>query len=273
MSEELTIAISTCNDRIFAALDLVANTDFAAQFLIVHQTSVDAYDEEIQARLTALNAKKIQYLSSNSYGLARSRNLALELCNTPFLLLADDDIGFTKELDAALQLLKSHDFAAATYVCLNEKNKARKNYRDKAFVHNRISVLKTGSVEIMINVARARKCYAAFPINMGVGTELPACEETVFLSRLMSGGEKVGFFPVPIVTHPDESSGASLNDKGQIMARGVLFKESFGYIVGSILLAAFLLKSFLKSRTQGGALGFIRALYHAYTGFFLLQAR
>jgi len=253
MHKELTIAICTYNERVFDAINLVERTAYDAEFLIVHQSDTESSVSKVQLalqQLRELQKKQVSYVNINSKGVTRSRNLCVELCKTPFLLFADDDVTYTEYLADAFSQLKNSSLAIATYVCLNENGQPRKRYGEESHAHNRRTILKIGTIEIMINVEKVRNSFASFPINMGAGSELPASDEPVFVNRVMSAGGKAAFFPIPIVRHASESSALMIETKQQIMARGVLFKELFGYTLGLLLFSAFIAKSIPKIRMR-----------------------
>ena len=181
-------------------------------------------------------------LSETQQGKNSALNTGLKAIEGDLVVFTDDDIKLTDGVTEALTEFTESDCDVATFICLNEKNELRRKFSPVPFVHNKRSLFAVGTVEVMINVDKIRHSPSRFPVNMGAGQYLSVGDEPVFLARCLNYGCRILYFPIPIVCHPQESSGSELKTNGSLEARGLAVKEVFGRPVGFLALLLFSIK-------------------------------
>lgn len=249
----LEVLISTCNERLNQVCLCLLPSDPAIGYIVVHQTFGDISEDKWRDAATELNARTdVKLIRSNSRGLAKNRNIALQAATAPLVLLADDDIKFKPNLasivaNAFMQLPVAD---AITFRFTNEQGLHRKKYPAAVIERSFRNFFKVSSVEVAIRREALVTSGVKFDERFGLGAEFPVSEENIFLTDLHKSGKKIYFFPADILIHPDESSGLNWSDT-YLRARGALFKRVFGWR-GLPLLVLFLLKHWRPIRMQAG---------------------
>jgi glycosyltransferase involved in cell wall biosynthesis len=183
-------------------------------------------------------------------GICRSRNRALQRAQGSLLLITDDDVellgGFSDTIVEAFDNNPEADII--TFQCLNEHGDKRKNYSAASFWHNLRTLMRVSSVEIAIRRESLKRKSLFFDNRFGIGSLIPTGGETVFLGDAHKLGFKILYLPLPIVKHPDASSGRALyQNTALIKAKGSLFYRIFGWkAYGVCILFA------LKKRKETG---------------------
>lgn len=164
----------------------------------------------------------IQVVHSDTRGLAISRNIGLGHCQTPYALLADDDVRYLAGgMERLLAILETErpDFALFQIQTLDGEP-PYKRYPSEAY---EITALKhwVSSVEIVVNAAKLRATSIRFDERFGLGAPVDRGEEEIFVSDLIRHGWKGRYFPIAIVQHPYESSGKKMRSrKDQLFFQG-----------------------------------------------------
>lgn len=208
----LTVLISTLEEGIYDLEKAVRLRHPSVRYLIVHQTdSVDELPDHLQ------NRQDVTVVQSATRGIAVSRNIGLKHCQTTYALIADDDVeliwqGMTELLD--MIKLDAPDFALFKI----QTPPGQPEYKDYPAKPYKITHLKhwVSSIEIVVNVAKARKEGRYFDERFGLGTLLNRGEEEIFVTDLIRNNWRGFYFPVYIVKHPFSSSGKrqrSLKDR------------------------------------------------------------
>ncbi|MEF1254506.1 glycosyltransferase family A protein [Vibrio sp. M260112] len=243
---KVEVLIATIDDRIFAILNKI-KTIRDVNFLIVHQCFDDTIT--LSASESISGYKNIRYFQQRKYGVAASRNLALDKAIGDILLFCDDDItfesGFLSTIEAAYN---TYPNASAITFSVRElgKKSLTKAFKKYHFIHNKLSILKVGTIEITVKRKDLLADYHRFPENLGAGTQYPVCDEPVFLSRLMNSNLEVHYFPTCLLSHSLESSGAEIDTMGKLMSRMIAFRYIFGPLLGRFLFVVFCVKNFSK---------------------------
>jgi len=170
------------------------------------------------------------YHFSTSRGLSISRNEALRICKTKYLLFSDDDVIHIE--DGIQKIVDEFERTGAdilTFSIRTPEGGAFKEYRDHPFIHTPRSLFKVNSIEIAVRVAAMRRSGLRFDTRFGLGAEHPTGEEIIFLQDAHRTGLDIRYAPVPIVIHPRESSGSNLKgNEALIQAKGAMFGRIFG---------------------------------------------
>ncbi|WP_429096054.1 glycosyltransferase family 2 protein [Aeromonas media] len=217
----LSIAISTFGDRIRFLESY--NFDSRVEYLILWQKPTD---------FTFLLPSNVKLFRLGSVGVTKSRNMAIELFETEWLWFMDDDVSIPKNtIGAVLLAIKRSTADRVIISSVFDEYKTPIKIYDKSHSNILTDIINVGTIQIIINKNVVKDSTIRFPIYMGAGSNYPACDEPVFLSRLFKAKLISGFeFDNNIVVHhPRISSGLFLNKKGCLISRAILFKEMFGF--------------------------------------------
>lgn len=159
-------------------------------------------------------------------GAARNRNAALMACDTPFLLMADDDLQFSP--DGLLQLIARFDQTPeADFLCARLSGPTgalRKAYSDDATPVRWWNCGKIGTPEIALRPDRVRKAEVLFDTNFGAGMPNFLGDEYIFLCDALAAGLKGRHVAVVVASHPAESSGLRYSSDTWPLRRRVLLR-------------------------------------------------
>ncbi len=215
------ILISTVNRR-FLKRDFSLNIPH----LIINQQSRDEADGSPAENLFDYDER----------GLSKSRNHALDHAEGKICLISDDDLTYKEDIESIiLHSFEQHpDADIITFQIETPDGQLRKKYKTKAYWHNKRTVMKVSSVEITFRKSAIDQSNLHFDENFGLGAAFPTGEENIFLADALDKKLKILSLPIPIVSHPLESSGKNFDSRQLIQAKGALFERIFGlksYIV------------------------------------------
>ncbi|WP_145531500.1 glycosyltransferase family 2 protein [Yersinia kristensenii] len=259
----MEILLSTCNERILNIKNLLESIDFDfCELLIGHQYSANLTEEckDFIARL-ALN-DKIKYFSLSSHGVTKNRNFLIKQATSDYIVFCDDDIIYKDSaLKEMVEIMKRDNIDVASGMTLTSENQKIKNYSSIRIVHSKLTILKVGTVEIVVRRG-ALNDQIFFPEDMGAGEKFPICDEPVFLSRCLDCGLKMSFIPIELCFHPPVSSGMLISSL-YTQSRGLCIRRVFG-LKGVILLIPFALKMKLRNKK----IIIMRFIFDLFKGFY-----
>lgn len=213
----MQLLISTINDNL---LDKKKNISYP--HLIINQL---------------INIENSQYKQDNIFsykerGLSKSRNRAIEHCSSDIALICDDDVIYLKDIENIITTAFNNNPKAdiITFQFLkDEKNLYKKNYKKEKFWHDIYSLARVSSVEIAFRVNKIKSKNIKYDEHFGLGSAFPTGEEYIFLTDALKNDLKILYLPIPILIHPDESSGGQfVNNPLLIESKGALFYRIFG---------------------------------------------
>lgn len=184
-----------------------------------------------------LNKKKSSYIENNLFsykekGLSKSRNRAIEHCESDIALLSDDDVKYLENVQETVikTFEENPDADIITFQFLKDENTLYKtNYKKETFWHDIYSLARVSSVEIAFKVDKIKNLNICYDEQFGLGSPFPTGEEYIFLSDSLKKGLKILYVPVPILIHEEISSGGQfLNNNVLIESKGALFFRIFG---------------------------------------------
>jgi glycosyltransferase involved in cell wall biosynthesis len=199
---ELTIIISTLNERILNTEKAVSFIHPQIKYLIIHQNKSAIKLPQF------LKREDIQVVNSLSKGLSKSRNIGIKNCKTKYALIGDDDVEYEKDgIIKILEIIKteSPDFATFKIKTPNGQPEFKNYPTEKHFF--RSSYIPVASIEILLNIKKIKDKRLAFDERFGLGTKLKRGEEEIFIQDLIKNGLWGVFYPIYIVKHPFESTG------------------------------------------------------------------
>ncbi len=196
---------------------------FAAPISAISQRVLIVNQSESRKLISDRN--NIRVLNMSSYGLCRSRNLALQNTSTKLAWILDDDVRILP--DACLSIIdafnKYLDSTAITFKADLPEGGQMRNYEKQDFIYQTRDVQRGPvSFEIVLNTERMRQNGVIFNERFGLGAQFPLCEEQVFFNDLLRAGQKAIFVSKTIVIHPAESSGIDPTKITNLYARGAL---------------------------------------------------
>lgn len=163
-------------------------------------------------------------------GLSRSRNRALwDTVSGPIVVFGDDDVVYESDSDNTI-LDAFAEFRDADVIAFKARSLDGtipfKNYANVPSWLNERTVARISSIEIAARVDQIRSRGIRFDERFGLGTNLPAGEEYIFLVDCLRAGLRVLFVPKFIVRHPLESTGRKWNID-LMRAKGAMLRRVF----------------------------------------------
>lgn len=214
----LQLLIATMNGRFFAR-------GYAPPF--DEWLVIDQIDGE-QPPPTAGRAKVFHYREK---GLSKSRNRALQHAQAEIGLIGDDDVSYPQDAQRIITDAFAQNPRAdiITFQAQTPNGELfNKRYPRRARWHNSRSIMRVSSWEIALRLASVRAARLRFDERFGLGARFPTGEENIFLLDALRCGLKLRYLPLPVVTHPAESSGGDFRNPELIAAKGAMFARMFG---------------------------------------------
>ena len=237
----LTIAISTLGARA-GGITLPAPQSFV-RYLILVQRPEEA--PQLPER------SDVQVVPLDSIGLSKSRNAALDLAETPFLMVADDDT----ELDlAGIETILARLEAAPDLAFVTGELVGR---RRKAGPLRLWNAGRTNSSEMLLRLAPLKERGIRFDECFGLGTPYPMGEEYIFIADALAAGLRGRHVSITVADHPDESTGEQWTDPALLAARLAVLRRVFGWRAPLVRLAYAWKHRRALAQVPGGVLGFV----------------
>lgn len=238
----LTIGISTVKNNLSTLLgrldDYLDILPIDVSFLVVSQGYSSNAVLEYNSR--------IKIIESKTLGLSKNRNIVIENTKTDWLWIQDDDFRLCEsELIRMLDFIRksSCDIIFTKIISLEDNDKHYKNYKFHQ-KHLRLNALKISSIEIVIRKSFINKNKILFSNEFGLGTNLPCCEENIFILDCFDKTDNVCYSDFSCCYHTTLDENRNIDYSKNYYAKGVFLKKLPFYI--SILLI--LRWSFLSSR-------------------------
>lgn len=230
----LTIAISTVAASLNKLTDYVQKNidkiDSRVNFLICSQR------EPINT-VTHLS-ERVKVIKSTESGLSRSRNMLLTNIQSKWLWIQDDDIEL--EFEALQQLVdilhnSNDDLHFIKVKSLENHSAFYKNYAFHSS-HKFTNSLKISSIEIIVRQEFVNANNIKFDTKLGLGTQLPCCEENKFVLDLFKSDAKVSYLDIATCYHTTNIENRDINHAGRFRARGYLLRFYPFYIRFALML-------------------------------------
>jgi glycosyltransferase involved in cell wall biosynthesis len=265
---EFQILVSTVRDRIQGVQKIIdsLNGIECVSFIVVQQL-LDLGDtpELVEQRnnLLKINQSKLKVIVDDGIGLTRSRNIAIKHSTSKYLIIADDDIYYDKNcfLNLLSFIERNPDSDVIISRVRSPGGKPHKKYSNKQELVSKIAAISVSSVEIILKREKGSDLSYRFDESFGLGTNLPACEELLFISALLDLKKKIVYFPEYLVVHPEDSSGKLMVNDKELAARGAAFNKVFHF--GFVFVLAFWVKNFLLKNKKNK----FKKLVSLYNGF------
>lgn len=254
-ASNLTICVSTVDARVLNNADLIQQlTCGRAEVVIVNQITGQSTQNDTLRALD--NSPGFKVISTETRGLSKSRNLAMQESKNTWAVLCDDDVLFE---DGGLELLevvvgdtRMPSCGVVVTQLLRGPSRPWRNYSNLSqsirgtSMKSRFAIQKINSMEMVVNVDNCRDHNLHFRSRWGLGTSpAPGGEEVLFLFDVLRAGLTLRRFGIPLRVHPDESSGSGLHPQNAFVqgaTHSMVFPHWFAWGLGLWLAAKHLLR-------------------------------
>lgn len=193
--------------------------------------------EEVTEWGSALDALRqrddVTVLTLEGRGLSRNRNHALSAATADILVIADDDCRYVPQMiDRIRKTYAAHP--EADVVCFEAESYdglPMKHYPATVMDYNTAQLhgYFPTSMELTLRRTAWAKSGTDFNEHFGLGAELPAGEEEVWLCDMLRGGCRVLFVPEVITrTDPVTTGDRFLTDSRLLVTKGAVFRHCYG---------------------------------------------
>lgn len=163
-------------------------------------------------------------------GVARSRNRAIDLCETRYLLFGDDDVEIDVDavLEAVAMLRETGAAIALGYGIDMETGVSRKRHPART---TRLTARNSGraaTYEMVIDVDQCRRAGVTFDTRFGAGAVLPLGDEYLFIVDAVRAGLAGYSVPLAFGRHPHHSSGSDWDKSAHLVSRAAVLERAFG---------------------------------------------
>jgi hypothetical protein len=223
---KLTLGYSTLAHRVGNINLPEERSDWASLVLIQNPDNI-AWRSQGLAELVMRDDVLIKELGT--LGVAKSRNRAIWLAESEYLVFSDDDIEFNVQgLEAAIEYLDDHpQYALLLGQAQNPAGALRKRYPLKPEVLNKYNSARAATYEMVIRVEAIRQLAVFFDEEFGAGAKNYLGDEYIFIVDLLKAGGSAIFAPITVATHPEDSSGSLWGTQRDRQARAAIFTRVF----------------------------------------------
>lgn len=189
--------------------------------IIINETSSEWIEE---------SENNIRMISIKGIGTSLSRNTAIDNARGDISIIADDDICYVPNYKEIVEtaFTNNPDADIITFQIATPRMEPFKtNYMKMEQWHNLRTALKCASIEIAFRTKRIKESPLRLNMEFGLGSRYRIHDDVIFVADAIKLGMKVKYLPIPIVIHPEESSGTIFNDH-HISSKGAAFYHIFG---------------------------------------------
>ncbi|HBL03382.1 MAG TPA: hypothetical protein DDZ61_12345 [Aeromonas salmonicida] len=215
----ITIAIATMSasleNTIKKTFDLLSKSR-RYRFLIISQGE--------ECDLVEIKSDVLTIIKSTTIGLSKSRNIAIENVNSGWIWFQDDDIQLNIDnIDILHDIIleKKSDIYFVKIGSLEQKDALYKSYSHYK-KHSRFNFLKISSIEIIVNAEFVKENQIKFDENLGLGTQLPCCEENKFILDCFNHSASIFYVDCVACYHTTLLSNRNIDYMNSMQAKGYL---------------------------------------------------
>lgn len=169
---------------------------------------------------------RVKVIHSTTIGLSKSRNILLENAASKFLWIQDDDIDLN--VDFCNSFCENYGSQECDiFIGKIHSTESHDDYKDYSFfmTHQKLNALKISSIEIIVHVDFCKVNGLKFDPLLGLGTNLPCCEENLFLWQLFSLDAKVKYISEYICKHTTLIDSRNIDFEKRFVAKGFLLSK------------------------------------------------
>ncbi|WP_318522648.1 glycosyltransferase family 2 protein [Photobacterium leiognathi] len=212
---KLTIAISTLNHNRDKLIEHLRSFPFLddIEYIIISQRE----DDNVVIDLNS----NIKLIKSTSSGLSKSRNIAISLVRTEWIWFQDDDISLIFE-NIPFLIERLDDSINACFIKIRSNEDEKKLYKNYYFHrrHQIVNCFKISSIEIIVKVDFLKRNKVSFNEHLGLGTDLPCCEESLFLYNVFNNTDECRYISLPVACHTTVIESRGIDFNRRMVARG-----------------------------------------------------
>lgn len=203
----------------------------------------------------------IKMMNFNEMGLSKSRNRAIENSTESICIITDDDVKFKENIFKEIEkvFINYPDVDIFTFKYNKYNKNLNKNYKKEAFIHDKFSIAKVSSIEIVFRRKSIIDNNIRFDENFGLNSKYLSGEENIFLKDALDKGLKIMYYPLVIAEHPDETSTSTWSDK-KIFSKGALLCKLYGDSA-YILILGFSIKKHKEYHENYTIFNFLKLMY------------
>lgn len=235
---------------------LIENMNIRNNYIVVNQ--VDSISTTKSKDSSGL------IINSNTIGLSKSRNIALENTNDSIVVLSDDDLIYLDDAKNNIEnaFNENPDYHVIAFVVEGIEKKF-KNYPNKPKKIGFLTSMKVSSVQIAIRRSFLTSNKIRFDEQFGAGSKYFLGEENILLFDILKKGGKIKFIPEKIADlHIGNSTWFKGYDAEYLIARGASYERMSGFF-SNILIIQFALR---KNKLYKEKFSFTDALKLMYQG-------
>ena len=216
-----------------------------AEYIVVNQGS----------RIETQLAQNVLVTNDHGIGLARSRNIGIELApKGSIVVISDNDVKHSDDLLVRLREAYAGDFDVVTFNNADSTGPIIQS-RD----HSWLSIM--GIPSWCISFKKSDDFSFRFDELFGLGATFNSGEENIFLLDMYRSGLKLAHIGFGLVSHEGVSTGYIFDDL-YFMSKGAMIHRMFGWI-GMVLLPIFWAR-----KAANAEIGVLSALRLMCLGFF-----
>lgn len=216
---DVTVALSTMSHRMPELASLPSHD--GVRWLVLVQGGPVAFQARADMAVHQLNTS----------GLSHSRNAAISLCATPYLVFADDDHDLN--LDAihrlAGRLEQRPDLCFIAGVRSDRRDRPR---LQRKHTLTRWNCGRLSAPEIMVRPLDVERLGVEFDESFGMGSDFEIGEDYIFICDLLRLGARGIGLPIEVGAHRGISSGQIWSEQANLAARIAVLARVFGPIAG-----------------------------------------
>lgn len=204
------------------------------------------------------------WINSDSKGLSKSRNIALNNAFGEICIIGDDDLVYVENFQDIISesFLKNPNVDIIAFQ-VEGIEKEFKKYTNKKKKINYVSSMKISSVEIAFKLNSIKKHDVSFDEDFGSGSKYIMGEENIFLFDCLRKKMKVLYIPIKIADlHINSSSWFKGYDKDYFTSKGaVFFRLSAKF--STLLITQFAIRKYNLYKND---MSFFGALFYMFRG-------
>lgn len=255
---KLEVLVTTMHQKDFSKY---SEMNLQTDAVIANQADFNEWEE------TEINGKRVKFVTTNTRGLSKNRNIAISnINNADLIMFSDDDLKFYDGYEKIIvDEFKNHPEAEAIKFninCISCKKLAMaeiKNFHPL----NRMQVTSSGVCCLAIKRDVFLKLNIKFNERFGSGTENYCGEDTIFLQELLKKGLKLYASPVFVadIDQTDSTWFEGHNEKFFTVA-GMIINEIYPLLSYLLVIRS----AFKASRRKTSNLSFLQILKCYYRG-------
>lgn len=265
--KKLSILLSTINDRIYAAEQILLHRFVDTEFIIIHQITNNFSPSSYQSFYEKFNSQPIHFIQQFEKGTGKSRNAAMKNASGELFYLCDDDLLFKPDFYTQIIQTASHfpETDIFTFKIESTQGESFKKYPENSYIHTLRSTATVSIVEIVIRKTVYEKGWIHFDERFGLATIYNTGEEFIMMADALKNGAVARFIPEYIVQHPPMSSGKIWN-KETAIAKGAMIARVYGWKF-IIINGIFAIRKYQEYRSAINLLSFIGNIYKGSVKF------